>query len=140
MKALATIFLAAAVATSPAARGADEELDVKPAMAAAQAWLETVDAGRYADSWDEGARLMQSAVDKARWEDLLGAARAPLGVAVTRKLRSAAFTRQLPGGVPGEYFVIQFDTRFENRERSLEIVTPARGPDGTWKVAGYIIR
>lgn len=82
---------------------ADEEIDVKPAMAVAEAWLAGVDAGRYGASWEEAAPLGETTIE-------------------------------------GEYVVIQYDTRFENRHLSTEIVTPMRGRDGVWKVSGYIIR
>ncbi len=46
MKSLRALLLATALLPSPGPWAADEELDVKPAMGAAQAWLATVDAGR----------------------------------------------------------------------------------------------
>ncbi|MEO5694012.1 MAG: DUF4019 domain-containing protein [Usitatibacter sp.] len=133
-----TLFLTMSLCLG--AHAADEELDVRHAMSAAEAWLFTVDSARYGASWEEGAPILQGAVDKARWEIMLEGVRGPLGVANSRKLRSATFARVLPNAPPGEYFVIQFDTQFEKRPLSTEIVTPARGTDGTWRVAGYIIR
>jgi hypothetical protein len=124
----------------PFARAADEEIDVKSAMTVAEAWLAGVDAGRYGASWDEAAKLFQDALDRTRWEVTIERVRGPLGVAVARKLRTATYSRTLPNAPAGEYIVIQYDTRFENRPLSTEIVTPMREPDGTWKVSGYIIR
>jgi hypothetical protein len=122
------------------ARAADEEVDVKPAMAAAEAWLATVDAGRYGASWEDAAPMFKGAIEKVKWETSIDAARAPLGVVNGRKLRSANFVRSLPNSPPGEYVVIQFDTRFDNRPLSTEIITPMRDSDGTWRISGYIIR
>lgn len=122
------------------ARGDDEALDAQPALAAAEEWLAVVDARRYGESWENAAPLFRDALEKSRWEMLVDAARAPLGVAISRKLRSATFTRKLPNAPPGEYFVIQYDTRFATRPQSIEIVTPMRLPDGGWRVSGYIIR
>ena len=118
---------------------ADEEIDVKPAMAVAEAWLAGVDAGRYGASWEEAAPLFREAMAKITWETTIEGVRAPLGTPI-RKLRQAAYTRVLPNAPEGEYVVIQYDTRFENRPLSTEIVTPMRGHDGVWKVSGYIIR
>ncbi len=118
---------------------ADEEIDVKPAMAVAEAWLAGVDAGRYGASWEEAAPLFKEAMAKIAWETTIESVRAPLGTPI-RKLRQAAYTRVLPNAPEGEYVVIQYDTRFENRPSSTEIVTPMRGRDGVWKVSGYIIR
>jgi hypothetical protein len=122
------------------ARAADEDIDVKPAMAAAQAWLASVDSGQFGASWEQAAPMFKGAIDKVKWETSIDAARAPLGVVIGRKLRSANFVRTLPNAPPGEYVVIQFDTRFDNRPLSTEIVTPMRDADGTWRICGYIIR
>jgi hypothetical protein len=68
------------------------------------------------------------------------AAREPLGTPLSRKLRSATYSRGMPGAPPGEYVVIQFHTQFDKRPLSTETVTPMRVGDGPWKVSGYFIR
>ncbi len=115
-------------------------LDTTPAMGVARHWLADVDSGRYAESWDDAAAYFREAVPKAQWETSLVAVRGPLGVVISRKVRSATYTRSLPGAPAGEYVVIQYDTRFENRPLCVETVTPMREKDGNWKVAGYFIR
>ncbi len=119
---------------------ADEDIDVNPAMVAAEAWLASVDAGRYGASWEDAAPMFQEAVSKVKWETTIDAARAPLGVPVRRKVRQALYTRALPSAPVGEYVVIQYDTYFETRPLSTEIVTPMRDTDGRWKVSDYVIR
>ena len=115
-------------------------LDTTPAMNVAQSWLAYIDAGRFAESWDDSAVYFREAVPKVQWETTLASARGPLGVTISRKLRSATYTRTLPDAPEGEYVVIQYDTRFENRPQAVETVTPMREKNGTWKVAGYHIR
>jgi hypothetical protein len=132
------ILLALILAAGPA--WADEEVDVKPAMAAADAWLAGMDAGRYGAGWEDAAPFLQQSMSKMMWEGAIDVARSPLGVAVSRKVRQVNYTRSLANAPPGEYVVIQYDTRFENRPQSTEIVTPVKGPDGRWKVSGYTIR
>jgi hypothetical protein len=122
------------------ARAQDEGLDLRPADQAARAWLASVDAGRYGDSWEDAAALFKLAIPKLRWETMVQSVREPLGVVTSRKVRAMNYTRVLPGAPEGEYVVIQFDTRFENRPLSVETVTPMREKDGTWKVSGYFIR
>ena len=149
LKAVFALLLAAAI-LALSAFAADETpeatpatplvLDTTPAMNVAETWLTSVDAGRYAESWDDAAAYFRGAVPKAQWETTLAQVRGPLGVAISRKVRSAAYTRSLPGAPEGEYVVIQYDTRFENRPLSVETVTPMREKDGRWKVAGYHIR
>jgi hypothetical protein len=130
----------AAVATFSGALAADEDLDAKPAMAVAQAWLATVDSGGYAQSWEESSAVFKAATTRLQWETTVQAARAPLGPVNARKLRSVTYSRAIPGAPAGEYFVIQFDTHFLNRPLTSETVTPMREADGSWKVAGYFIR
>jgi hypothetical protein len=141
MKLLKTLFalaLAAAI-TALSAMGA-EELDIAPAMTAAQAWLTRVDAGSYGESWDESAAYFQEKVPKVQWQTSLDTKRTPLGGMVARKIRKATYARALPNAPEGEYVVIEFDTAFENLPQSTETVTSMRGKDGSWKVAGYLIK
>ena len=147
-KILALMLAAAIVALSAYAAEETPEatpapaivLDTAPAMNVADSWLAFVDTGRYAESWDDSAAYFRDAVPKTQWETTLAQVRGPLGVAISRKLRSATYTKLLPGAPEGEYVVIQYDTRFENRPQSVETVTPMRERSGTWKVAGYHIR
>ena len=57
-----------------------------------------------------------------------------------RKLRSATYTRRLTDAPAGEYVVIVFDARFERIPHAAETVTTAREGDGSWKVAGYVVK
>src|SRR5450631_168551 len=138
LKTLAALALAAAI-TALSAMGA-EELDTAPAMTAAQAWLTRVDAGSYGESWDESAAYFQEKVPKVQWQTSLDTKRTPLGGMVARKIRKATYARALPNAPEGEYVVIEFDTAFENLPQSTETVTSMRGKDGSWKVAGYLIK
>jgi hypothetical protein len=138
LRTLLALVLAAAITAISAF--ADEEIDTAPAMAAAQAWLAHVDAGRNGESWDEAATFFRESIPKVQWQTAVDKARGPLGVVIARKLRSATYAHTLPGAPAGDYFVIQFDTRFENRPVSTETVTPMREKDGSWRVAGYFIR
>ena len=133
----ATLLLALALSALPAAH-AQEDLDVKPALAAAEAWLALLDEGGYGRSWDAATPALREAMPRAAWEKAMVAARQPLGLVISRKLRSATFTR---GATPeGDYVVIEYDTRFEGRPFTIEVVTPARGREGAWTVSNYIIR
>ena len=110
------------------------------AQNATTAWLALVDAEKYGQSWDEAALLFRSAVMKVEWERAAKAARAPLGALKSRTLKSANFTRSLPGAPDGEYVVIQFDAQFANKASAIETVTPMRDKDGAWRVTGYHIK
>ena len=152
MKALRTIFalMLAAAIVALSAYAAEETpeatpvaplvLDTAPAMRVAESWLSHVDAGRYGESWDQTAARFREVVPKVQWQTTLDQVRGPLGVAIARKVRSATYTRTLAGAPEGEYVVITYDTRFENRPQSVETVTPMREKNGSWRVAGYFIR
>ena len=149
VKALFALLLAAAILALSAYAAEDTPestpaapivLDTAPAMHVADNWLVYVDSGRYAQSWDDSAAYFREAVPRTQWETTLAQVRGPLGVAISRKVRSATYTRNLPSAPEGEYVVIQYDTRFENRPQSVETVTPMREKNGAWKVAGYHIR
>jgi hypothetical protein len=140
MKLMNTVCaLALATAITALSAYGDEEVDTAPAMAAARAWLAEVDADKGADSWEGAASFFRDNVPKAQWQARLDAARGPLGGVISRKMRSVTYAHMLPGAPPGDYAVIQFDTRFE-KQPALETVTPMREKDGSWKVAGYFIR
>jgi len=112
---------------------------VEAAVEAAERWLDMVDAGDYAASWDAAAQLAQSAVSQGEWMRAIQAARSPLGRASSRNLQSATFTHSLPNAPDGAYVVIVYESTFATRA-AVETVTPMRDPDGEWRVSGYFIR
>jgi opacity protein-like surface antigen len=119
---------------------AEDTAAVNEARSAATAWLALTDTAQYGQSWDEASSFFQAAITKVDWERALKGARAPLGTLKARKLKTATFTRTLPGAPDGEYVVIQFDTQFENKAAAVETVTPMREKDGSWRVGGYFIK
>ena len=112
--------------------------DEAAASAAAQAWLQLVDAGRYAESWDRSAALLRSALTQAQWEQQLHAVRGSLGKQASRTSKSAASTTTMPGAPAGRYVVIQFATTFAHKQ-VVETVTLMLEANGRWRVAGYFL-
>lgn len=135
---LAVMFVAIAAAVQSGA--SDDELDTAPAMAAAQSWLASVDAGRYSQSWDEAAKAFRDAVTRPQWESLVEPVRKQTGNLIARKVRIATYTRELPNAPAGEYVVILYDSRFERVPHAVETVTPMKDPDGKWRVSGYFVK
>jgi hypothetical protein len=113
----------------PTARGA-EAAPVDDAVQAAQAWLGLVDAGDYAKSWQESARLFKAAVTTEQWNQALAASRKPLGGLLSRKTKTTKYATSLPGAPDGEYVVIQFTSSFVNKKSAIETITPMKDPDG----------
>jgi hypothetical protein len=140
MRFLASIVVAmAALLLSPLthAQNADSIAD---ATAAANRWLAVSDQGNPGASWDQAAHAFQAGVSKAAWTGSVNALNAQLGPAKSRQLKSAVYTKELPGAPDGEYVVIQYQTQFEHKAHAVETVTPMREPDGSWKVSGYFVK
>jgi len=110
------------------------------AQAVAGQWLALVDAGKFAEGWKTAAGLLQKAAPQKQFTQSLEAVRKPLGKLISRKLKSAKYTKSVQGAPAGEYVILQFDTSFENQKDALETVTPMLDADGKWKVSGYFIK
>ena len=123
-----------------AVAGMAQDGNTQSAQNAARSWLALTDGGKYAMSWDQAAAFFQASIAREAWSGALASVRAPLGTLRSRKLKSATFTRNLPGAPAGEYVVIQYDTQFQNRADAIETITPMRERDGSWKVSGYFIK
>jgi hypothetical protein len=133
-----------------AGAGVAAEAPEDAAQAAAESWLKLVDAGNYAASWDQAGKVLKAAVKQTSWSEQVGAARAPLGKLVARKLKSREYTEKAPttrviGGTvyswrPGRYVVIQYETVFANKPAAVETLVPMADSDGVWRVSGYSIR
>lgn len=131
-------FLLLAFASPTQSHAADKP--EKEAQAVAEQWLALVDAGQFAESWQNAAGFFQAAVSQAQWQSSLTLVRKPLGNLVSRKLKSAKYSKTLPGVPDGEYVVVQFDTSFANKKEAVETITPMLDKDGKWKVSGYFIK
>ena len=140
---LASAFLVALFACFAWTQSVNSQTSAKPedlAQTSAQAWLALTDAGKYAESWQESSSFFKAAVTQTKWVDALTTVRTPLGKVLSRKLKSATYTKTIPGAPDGEYVVIQYDTSFENKKESVETVTPMLDKDGKWRVSGYYIK
>lgn len=112
----------------------------KAAVHTAKAWLKLVDEGKYSESWDEAAQYFKNAVPREQWRNSLESFRNPLGVVLSRNLKSTNYTKTLPGAPDGEYVVIQYETSFKNKQHAIETITPMLDKDGKWRVSGYYIK
>ena len=119
--------------------GMASENKEEAAKQAALTWLELVDSGQYRASWDKAATPFKMQVSSDQWEKAVQSARRPLGALVSRRFASSHYTTTLPGAPDGEYVVLQFETKFENKASATETVTPMLD-DGAWRVSGYYIR
>jgi hypothetical protein len=137
------VLIASIVALVLSANGGAVEERATAAKAeakkAAEAWLEKVDNGRYAESWDDAASLFRRKITKSAWANAVQEARAPLGQLVSRKVKTAEFMTSLPGAPDGQYVVLQFETSFAHKASAVETVTPLL-ENGHWRVSGYYVK
>jgi hypothetical protein len=119
--------------------GSDDGVEEK-AAAAAQEWLDLVDQGNYAASWDASSPGFKRMVTQEEWDRAVHSVREPLGGCLSRTLRSHKLVDSFPGAPRGPFVVLQFQTNFERKQGAVETVTPALGEDHRWRVTSYFIR
>jgi hypothetical protein len=127
----------------PAAGGsstAAAPTETTAAVTAATNWLAGLDAGGYAQSWDQAGELFRNALPRDTWAQQVQAVRKPLGALQSRTLKSATAHTSLPGAPDGNYVVIEFETAYEHKRGAVETVTPQLEKDGQWRVVGYFVR
>ncbi len=117
----------------------DEAKATSAAKEAVTAWLKLADSNQLEKTWDEAGAVFKAAISRADWAKQLGSVRGALGKLKARELKSATFTRTLPGAPEGEYVVTQWDTKFENKA-GIETITTSHEKDGAWRVVGYFIK
>ncbi len=121
----------------------DEKIDPsikQKAIESAERWLSLIDSEKYDESWEEAAEFFKNSIAKKNWISAIRNARSGFGNNLKREMTSSTFTKTLPGAPDGEYVVIQFDAQFENKEKSVETITPMNDSDGKWRVSGYFIK
>lgn len=139
LSALCVAVLLSGCADSNSSGGAIPAGAEAEAVAAAEAWVALIDAGKYRESHEAAAPYFKAALDANGWEQTAAAVRGPLGSVVSRTVRSTTYTTEVPGAPDGEYVIIQFDTSFENKKSATETITPMRDESGVWRAAGYYI-
>lgn len=112
----------------------------KKAQMAATNWLVQIDNGEYLESWDNAAPYFQNQILQTRWSAALKASRRPLGNLTSRNIKSSDFKSELPGAPDGNYYILTYNSSFENKASAIETITLTKGLDGKWKTVGYFIK
>jgi hypothetical protein len=103
-------------------------------LPAAEAWLDVLDGGNYAQSWETAYFLCT--VSKEEWVSQLKQVRRPLGNVRSRKLLSTkviAAKRRFEA-------TFTFATSFDGLPAAMETVSCAVQPNLKWKAFGYLVR
>lgn len=140
MKAILSFVLVLSVSLSAFSQAEDHSKDEKAAVKAAEKWLQIVDKGSYAESWDGTAEYFKGNMTKDGWDAALKGILPAMGKMQSRELVSSRYLKRMPGAPDGEYVMIRFKTSFENKADAIETVTPQKGEDGKWRVCGYFIK
>lgn len=122
-----------------ASKGVDSQAAKAQAQKVAQSWLELVDQGQYAKSWEEAAALLREEIPQGAWAKSVGGVRETVGKLKSRKLKSVKMATDMPGMPDGEYVVIEYETVFATRP-AFETITPMLDEDGIWRVSGYNVK
>jgi hypothetical protein len=110
-----------------------------PAQISVQTWLALIDTRSYAASWETAASSFRRVVPRDTWSVTIDEVRVQLGPLKARVLKSAT-PEKPPGSLQGEYIVFRFDTTFERGPALIEVVAALKEKDGTWRVAGYLVK
>jgi hypothetical protein len=110
-----------------------------PAQISVQTWLALIDTRSYAESWETAASSFKKIVPRDTWSATVEEVRVQLGPLKTRVLKSAT-PEKPPKSLQGEYIVFRFDTTFDRGPALIEVVAALKEKDGTWRVAGYLVK
>jgi hypothetical protein len=133
------VILAIAVCltvTAPTQARASAEDQIDQAVVASKAWVSTIDAGKYEDSYDFTCDETRTRFPEDRWVEVLKALRPPWGGVVNRQQLSHVYQPHGVPGLNGECVVITYKTTFKNLDPATEIVV-LKWEDGKWRGAGY---
>jgi tetratricopeptide (TPR) repeat protein len=125
-----------AVQTKAAAARAESKI----ALAAAEKWLEALDADKYGQTWDLSAELFRKGISKEKWTAKIDTLMGPMGKFKSRKRTDADYRTSLPGSPVGQYVVFTFKTVYAKKPAAIETVTSMKDKDGKWRVSGYYIK
>ena len=106
------------------------------ARAAALHWLQLVDAGDYAQAYEEEPARLRASTTEGQFLRSMEGRRAPFGRVLSRKFIGAAFTRKLTGSPDGHYESILFRTSFQHKTLAAERVILTQ-ESRQWRVVDY---
>jgi dienelactone hydrolase len=137
--AFARLIGGAMVMTAMLAAPAAAQAPADDAAREMAAWLQEIDQGRYAESWQGLATVVQGMGTAEAWEGMLRQARTPYtGTVLHRAPETAEPMAQPPGAPAGEYARIVFATSFSGGAAARETVAAMR-EEGRWRAVGYFI-
>ncbi|WP_083003296.1 DUF4019 domain-containing protein [Halomonas sp. GT] len=115
------------------------QASAQTAEAAALAWLESIDSGEVEQAWETSSSLLKTPLSPNMLRRIIELARHEFGAVESRRKVQVSHYQSMPGAPDGDYMVFIFHTRFENKARGIETVTPHL-ENGEWRVSGYYVQ
>ncbi len=130
------LFQPGSVCTASGHRQAS--VHIEPQWAAMQ-WLQLLDSGRYAASWNQAAKSFQSRIRKSQWAAGMKELRTRLGKVASRNFQGISYLENPPGIPTGKHVALQYTVSFTRGIRADEAVSMIQKNNGEWCVCGYSI-
>jgi len=111
-----------------------------PSVAAAEAFLEQLDNGAFAQAWEEASSLFRKRVTKQQWLDDIVHLRSEYGQNGQRKLQFMKVLEELSEAPEQTFLYLLFRSEFSVQGSVAESVTMMIDEDRRWRVAGYDIQ
>ncbi len=106
----------------------------------AESFLELLDGGSYQQAWWEGSELLHMTSSLDQWVDEVRVRRELFGEFKERSVKSGVSRTSLSGFPDGDFEILLFDSRFENKQKGLEMLVFVKSPYGDWKLVSYRLR
>lgn len=134
---LAVVLPVALVAAPAAAQSSGEHAAAKEkARAAAQSWLDRLDANEFGACWDEAAALLRQRIERADWVQRAEQLRDTIQTVSDRTLGTIRYRDSLRQGPrPGPVVLLKYRSTVQDGRVDELLVTVRE--DTTWTVAGY---
>lgn len=125
---------------SPSVQERTATKDVDAKRNAVIAWLQWIDAGKFAEAWSLNSTLTRTLESENEWTSKLKTIREPLGGLLARNSESTQSSVHIEGAPAGRYMVYTFKSDFAAKRSVLETVTLILQDDGKWRILGYSIQ
>jgi hypothetical protein len=109
-------------------------------LTAATKFLFLVDTEEYLQSWETTSSALKNILSRDAWHEQIAEIRSRLGPIIGREQQDISYTRYSQDVPEGEYVVLTFLSRFQDRAHATETLTLKLGTDKIWRVAGYYVR
>lgn len=111
----------------------------KDALEEAMTWLNKIDEGRYAESWQMTSASIKNRTTEKQWIIGMEQIRAPMGAVTKRKIISVKPGKTITKETQQRNVIAQFSTTFKDQNSVTEFVTLQLENNQEWLVSAYYI-